>query len=95
MKNLRITKLYGIYAFLWLVFITHNLISCFKSTILAGTELKNVGIRVMIKKFGNIRRFVKRTTKGIGVQILAITHLAGLITDALREPRYMQLSFLL
>ncbi len=94
MRNLRTTKFYGIYAFLWLVFITHNLISCFKSTILAGTELENVGVRVMIKKLGNIRGFVKRTSKGIEVQIPAITHLARLITDALREPRHIQLSFL-
>ncbi|MDU2832825.1 MULTISPECIES: transposase [Clostridium] len=26
-KNLRTSKFYGIYGFLWLVFITHNLIS--------------------------------------------------------------------
>ena len=42
-KNLRTSKFYGIYAFLWLVFITHNLISQFKSTVLYGTELEDVG----------------------------------------------------
>ncbi|WIV13133.1 transposase [Proteiniborus sp. MB09-C3] len=93
-KNLRTTKFHGIYAFLWLVFITHNLISCFKLTVLAGTELENVGVGVIIKKVGNIRGFVKRTSKRIEVQIPTISHLARLITDALSEPRYIQLSFL-
>jgi transposase len=92
-KNLRTTKFYGIYAFLWIVFITHNLISCFKSDVLQNTELENVGVRVMVKKLGNIRGFVKRTTEGIVVQIPPITRLAKLIADVLSEPLYRQLSF--
>lgn len=92
-KNLRTKKFCGIYAFLWLVFITHNLISCFKSDVLQNTELENVGVRVMVKKLGNIRGFVKRTAKGIEVVIPPITRLAKLIADALIEPRYIQLSF--
>ena len=93
-RNLRTTKFYGIYAFLWLVFITHNLISCFKSYTLANTELKNAGVGVLVKKLGNIRGFVKRTDKGIKVEIPTITRLARIITDALSEPQYIQLSFL-
>ncbi|MCY6960731.1 transposase, partial [Clostridium brassicae] len=54
-KNLRTSKFYGIYGFLWLVFITHNLISWFKSTVLYGTELENIGIRVLVKSIGNIK----------------------------------------
>lgn len=92
-KNLRTTKFYGIYAFLWLVFMTHNLISCFKSNTLSHTELENAGVGVLIKKLGNTRGFVKRTAEGIVVQIPTITRLAKIIADALSEPRYIQLSF--
>lgn len=69
-KNLRTSKFYGIYGFLWLVFITHNLISWFKSTALYGTELKNVGERILIKTIDNIGGFVKRTSEGIKLQLV-------------------------
>lgn len=64
-KNLRTSHFYGIYGFLWIVFITHNLISWFKSTVLYGTELENMGVRALIKTVGNIKGFVKRTSDGI------------------------------
>lgn len=79
MKNLRTSKFYGIYGFLWLIFITHNLISWFKSTVLYGTKLENVGVRVLVKSIGTIKGFVKRTSKGISVNIPPITNLARLI----------------
>jgi hypothetical protein len=89
-KNLRTSKFYGIYGFLWLVFITHNIISWFKSSALHGTELENVGVRVLIKRVGNIKGFVKRTAKGIIVNIPPVTRLARLIADALRATRWVQ-----
>ena len=92
-KNLRTTEFYGIYGFLWLVFITHNLISWFKSTVLHGTKLENVGVRVLVKNVGNIKGFVKRTSEGIIVNIPPITKLAKLIADALCSPRYIQIAF--
>jgi hypothetical protein len=92
-KNLRTSEFHGIYGFLWLVFITHNLIAWFKSTVLYGTELENVGVRVLVKTIGNIKGFVKRTSEGIKVNIPPITKLARLITDALCNPRYIQLTF--
>jgi hypothetical protein len=92
-KNLRTSKFYGIYSFLWLVFITHNLISQFKSIVLYGTELENVGVRVLVKSIGNIKGFVKRTAEGINVNIPPITKLATLIADALCAPKYKQLTF--
>ncbi|ACA44472.1 hypothetical protein CLD_1691 [Clostridium botulinum B1 str. Okra] len=39
-KNLRTRKFLGIYGFLWLVFITHNLISWFKSIFFMVLNLK-------------------------------------------------------
>lgn len=92
-KNLRTSKFYGIYGFLWLVFITHNLVSWFKSKVLYGTKLENVGVRVLVKNIGNIKGFVKRTAEGITVNIPPITRLARLIADALCTPKFEQLSF--
>lgn len=92
-KNLRTSKFYGIYGFLWLVFITHNVISWFKSTVLYGTNLENVGTRVLVKTIGSIKGFVKRTPEGIKVNIPPLTKLASLIVDALCNPRYIQLTF--
>lgn len=89
-KNLRTSKFYGIYGFLWLVFITHNIISWFKSTTLYGTELENVGVRVLVKRIGSIKGFVKRTADGIIVNIPPVTKLAKLIASALRAPKYIQ-----
>lgn len=51
-----------------------------------GTEFENIGIRVLIKRIGNIREFVKRTAEGITVNIPPITKLAKLIADALCAP---------
>ncbi|MFD3156048.1 transposase (plasmid) [Haloimpatiens sp. FM7330] len=92
-KNLRTKKFFGIYGFLWLVFITHNLISCFKSTVLYETELYDVGVGALVKKVGNIKGFVKRTSKGIIVNIPPLTKLSKIIADALSRPQYTQLSF--
>lgn len=92
-KNLRTTKFYGIYGFLWLVFITHNLIIWFKSITLHETKLENVGGRVLVKKIGNIKSFVKRMDQGIEVNIPMTTKLAKIIADALCIPRYVQLIF--
>ncbi|MCI1651044.1 transposase [Clostridium tyrobutyricum] len=92
-KNLRTSKFYGIYGFLWLVFITHNLISSFKFTILHGTKLENIGVRVLVKSIGSIKAFVERTSRGINVNIPSMTRLSRLIADALCGPRYIQLSF--
>lgn len=92
-KNLRTSKFYGIYGFLWLVFITHNLISWFKSTVLYETELKHVGVRVLVKTIGNIKGFVKRTSEGIRVNIPPLTKLSKLIADALCRPKCIQITF--
>ena len=92
-KNLRTSKFYGIYGFLWLVFITHSLISWFKSTVLYGTRLENAGVRTLVKSLGNIKGFVKRTSEGISVNIPPISKLAKLIANALCSPRYVQMTF--
>ncbi|URZ17814.1 transposase [Clostridium felsineum] len=92
-KNLRTSKFYGIYGFLWLVFITHNLVSWFKSTVLYGTKLENISVRGLVKTIGNIRGFVTRSSNGITINIPPITKLTKLIVDALCAPKYIQITF--
>jgi len=92
-KNLRTTKFYGIYGFLWLVFITHNLIVWFRETSLAETDLKDIGVRDLVKKVGCIRGFVTQINEKIVINIPPLTKLSKLIADALCYPRYLQLSF--
>ena len=92
-KNLRTTSFYGIYGFLWLVFLTHNLITWFKTTTLHNTELKDAGVRVLVKKVGSIRGFVKRTIDKIEVNIPSLTKLSKIIADAVCRPQYEQVRF--
>jgi len=93
-KNIRTRKYYGIYSFLWMVFMTHNLITWFKAIKLSGTNLKDVGVKTLVKKCSRIKGFVERTIDGIKVIIPPLSKLAQLLTEALLQPKYIQLSFL-
>lgn len=93
-KSLRTKSFYGLYSFLWLVFMTHNLISWFRIIKLQGSELSNVGIKTLIKKCSRIQGFVERTAQGIFVRLQPLSKLAKLLIDALSEPEYVQLCFL-
>ena len=82
-KNLRTKKFYGIYGFLWIVFITHNIISLFKETMLGGTELGKEGMKVLVEKVGQIQGFVKRLKEVIQIRIPKMTKLRKLILEAI------------
>ena len=92
-KNLRTRKYHGIYTFLWLVFITHNLVSWFKTTVLAGTNLETIGITTLIKKAGKVSAHIERSSQGIKIFIAPIRKLVKDLLFALAEPKYEQLSF--
>nr|PZN07921.1 MAG: hypothetical protein DIU64_11465 [Caldicoprobacter oshimai] len=94
-KNLRTSKFYGIYTFLWMMAMAHNLITWFKVIKLDGTELKKAGIKTLVKKCSRIRGFVERTLEGIRVVIPPLSKLARLLIEALLKPDYVQLSFLI
>jgi len=94
-KNLRTSKFYGIYTFLWLMAMTHNLITWFKETKLEGTELKGAGVKTLVEKCSRVKGFVERTAEGIRVMIPPLTKLAKLLIEALTKPKYVQLSFLI
>ncbi|OGO77927.1 MAG: hypothetical protein A2Y23_04215 [Clostridiales bacterium GWB2_37_7] len=93
-KSLRTSSFYGIYGFLWLAFMTHNLISWFRMIKLHGTGLQTVGVKTLVQKCSRIKGFVERTTQGIYVKIEPLSKLAKLLIEALAEPECVQLSFL-
>jgi hypothetical protein len=94
-KNLRTSSFYGIYSFIWLVFMTHNLITWFRMIKLENTELSHVGVKTLVEKCSRIRGFVIRTANRIKIVIPNLSKLARLLLDALAEPDYIQLGFLI
>ncbi len=94
MRNLRSTKFYGIYSFLWLVFITHNIVTWFRQTMLANTPLENVGVKVLVEKVGKIKGKIQEAADEIIVLIPNVSVLARKLIDALTRPKIEQLSFL-
>ncbi|HPL99006.1 MAG TPA: transposase [Bacillota bacterium] len=93
-KSLRTSSFYGIYGFLWLAFMTHNLISWFRLMKLQGTKLTDIGVKTLIQKCSRIKGFVERTASSISVRIEPLSKLAKWLADALSEPECVQLSFL-
>lgn len=93
-KSLRTKSFYGVYSFLWLVYMTHNLISWFRVIKLQESELGNVGVKTLVKKCSRIQGFVDRTAQGIVVRLQPLSKLAKMLLEALSEPEYVQLSFL-
>lgn len=93
-KSLRTSSFYGIYGFLWLAFMTHNLISWFRFIKLQDTRLTSVGVKTLIQKCSKVRGFVERTTQSIHINVQPLTKLAKWMAEALSEPDCVQLSFL-
>ena len=93
-RNFRTSKFYGIYSFLWLVFIAHNLIVWFKNAKLKDSDLFDSGVKVLVKKCSRVKGFVERTSQGINVMLEPLSKLAKLLLEALSEPDYVQLCFL-
>jgi hypothetical protein len=91
-KNLRTRKFYGIYTFLWIVFITHNFIITAKNILFKDSALQNAGMKTLIKKAGNIKAIVNRSIQGIKVIIPTFSKLSKQLANALEKPTYMQLS---
>jgi transposase len=91
-KNLRTSKFYGIYGFLWLVFLTHNLIVLMKNTTFSSTKLENVGIRTLVKKLGNLTARIQESSNNIEIILPNLSTLAKLFVEAM-QPKYIQLSF--
>jgi len=86
-KNLRTTKFYGIYSFLWIVFITHNMISWMKSTVFQDSELENAGTKTLVEKLGTIPAEVRKTAESIQVVLPEISTLARKFVECMK-PKY-------
>lgn len=84
-KNLRTKSFYGIYTFLWIVFMTHNLLSNMKCTIFQGTELETTGIQTIIKKLGTITAEVRKSDEEIIVIVPPLNRLATLFVECLAQ----------
>ncbi|AOT68303.1 hypothetical protein Gferi_01085 [Geosporobacter ferrireducens] len=91
-KNLRTSKFYGIYGFLWLVFITHNLITLMKNTTFNSSKFQNIGVQALIKKLGSVFATVIEFKDHIEIVLPNLSKLAKLFVEAL-QPKYIQLSF--
>jgi len=52
--NLRTKNFWGIWAYLFIVCATHNLISLFKKRVLLGTGIEDLGIQTIVKKLTDI-----------------------------------------
>lgn len=90
-KNLRTSKFYGIYGFLWLVFITHNLIILMKNTTFSSSRIGNMGMQTLVKKLGNITARVIEFKNSIEIILPSLSELARLFVKAL-QPKNVQLS---
>ncbi len=90
-KNLRTRKFEGIQAFLWMVFITHNLLSWFKSTMLSDTKFEGVGTKTLVEKLGSIVAEVRKTGGTIKVILPQISVLARKFVECM-QPKHKQLS---
>ncbi|MBU5438471.1 transposase [Tissierella sp. MSJ-40] len=91
-KNLRTSKFYGIYGFLWLVFITHNLIILMKSTTFSSSKLQDMDIQTLVKKLGSITVRVIELKDHIEIVLPSLSELVKLFVEAL-QPKYTQLGF--
>lgn len=89
-KNLRTKSFFGIYSFLWLVFITHNMISWMKSTVFAETEFGDFGINTIVRKFGFLTAEVIESKDHVEIKLPTLSRLARLFVDAIK-PKYIQL----
>lgn len=90
MKNLRTKSFYGIYGFLWLVFITHNLVSLMQATVFAETQLQTMGIHTIVKKLVSITAEVHESDKTVEIRLPSLSKLAKIFVDCIKR-RYVQM----
>jgi hypothetical protein len=85
MRNLRTRNFDGIYTFLWIVFITHNILSWMKNTVLHETKMENVGIGTLINKLGMLAAEVRRTAGSLEIILPEISALARRFVECMKE----------
>jgi Transposase DDE domain len=84
--NLRSRSFRAIYAFLWLVFITHNLLQWVKGALFGGTPLAEIGTRELVERVARIPAWRERTLRGWRLHLPAQDALARLVVQGLSSP---------
>jgi hypothetical protein len=88
--NLRSRNFSAIYAFVWLVFITHNLLQWVRQSLFGGTPLEGIGTRELVERIGRIPAWRQRTERGWRLHLPAQDALARLFVQALC-PHWVQI----
>lgn len=88
--NLRSRSFHAVYAFLWLVFITHNLLQWVKQSLFGGTPLEQIGTRELVERIGRIPAWRQRTERGWRLHLPAQDALARFFVQAL-SPHWVQI----
>ena len=89
MDNLRSRQFSAIYGFLWLVFITHNLLQWVKRGLFGDTELADIGTRELVEKLGTLPARREYTPTGWRLLLPSHSRLAQLFVQILR-PQWVQ-----
>jgi len=92
-KNLRTTKFDGIHAFLWLVLITHNLLTWMKVLLLHGTGLECAGIRTILNKVGRLKVVVQESSAGAAYILPGLSKMVRILMSAFCGNNPIQLEF--
>ena len=78
--------------FLWLVFITHILITWLQTVAFDDVTLQKTGVSTLVKQLGIIRNSVERKEEKIIVSFPPINELVKMIIKAFSSPKHEQLS---
>lgn len=90
-RNLRTRAFNGIYGFLWLVFLSHNIITLMKKTVFSDTEIEDLGIKEIISRFGDLEADVIEEGNTIKLVLPPLKKLSKQLIDAI-NPKYKQIS---
>lgn len=82
-KNLRTRKYHGIYSFLILVFITHNILINTKKIYFEGTKIESMGMKSIYSEFGYLMADVVKKDDNIEILIPKLNKLTEIIIDKL------------
>ena len=83
-KNLRTSSFFGIYGFLIMVLITHNMITNMKKTCFKDTEIENMGMTAIHKKLGHIMADVVQKDNNVEIVIPPLNKLLKIVIEKLR-----------
>jgi hypothetical protein len=90
MSNLRSREYKAIHGFLWLLFISHNLLKWAQAGLFGSEPLAKVGIRELVTKIGRVSARRERSASGWRVWLSDLDSLARRLAAAL-QPMWLQL----